>query len=229
MKGEQQQHNVTEAKGKEYRPAPFGALLFLLLLALASIGVVYGLWSKVLVIEGTVQTGRLHARWDGAICSEFFNWPWPPEGNGEVDGKDVGSTTITIDPNDNNRLLVTINNGYPSYAVDCEVEYVNDGTIPFLIRGTTIVPGPGLTNCTLTGNQTKTLACDQLTVILVDGIGSQIDPGDGVASSLRVHVEQKAGQNAEYTFDVKICVAQWNEAATAAQCFAAAPTPTPGP
>lgn len=226
MKGEQQP-NVT-AKSKD-RAAPVGALLLLLLLALASIGIVYGLWSKVLVIEGTVQTGRVHARWDAAICSEFFHWPWPPEGNGEVDGKDVGSTTVTVDPNDNNRLLVTIDNGYPSYAVDCEVEYVNDGTIPVVIRGTTIIPGPGLTNCTLTGNQTKTLVCDQLTVVFVDGIGAQVDPGDGVGSSLRVHVEQRAAQGAEYTFEVKICVAQWNEPATAAQCFAAAPTPTPGP
>lgn len=211
------------------RAMPVGAYILALLLALAAIGVVYGLWSKVLTIEGTVQTGRLHARWDGAICSEFYDWPWPPESNGEVGGKEVGSTTISVDPADSNTLHLVIENGYPSYSVDCEVEYINDGTIPFLIRGTTIIPGPGLTNCVLTGNQTKTLACNELTVVLVDGIGAQVDPGDGVASSLRVHVEQKALQNAEYTFEVKICVAQWNEFATAAQCFAAAPTPTPVP
>jgi hypothetical protein len=226
MKGEQQQYNATEARASQNRIAPFGAMVLLLLLALASIGVVYGLWSKMLVIEGTVQTGRLHARWDFGICSEFHPWPPPtPPGliNGEVGGKDVGSTTIAIDPNDNNRLFVTINNGYPSYAVDCEVEYVNDGTIPYFVRAISIIPGPGLTNCRVTGNQTKTLACDQLTVVFRDGIGLQVDPDDGLASSLRIHVEQKASQNAEYTFDVQICVAQWNEPATAAECFAAAP------
>ncbi len=203
---------------------PLGAMILMLLIALAGLGVAYALWSKTLSIEGTVQTGRLHARWDGAICSEFFDWPWPSEGSGEVEGKDVGSTTVFIDPNDNNLLHLNIENGYPSYAVDCEVEYVNDGTIPWIIRGTTIVPtSPNLTNCTLTGGQTKTLTCDQLTVVLVDGIGAQVDPGDGVASSVRVHIEQAADQNAEYLFEIKICVAQWNEPATFGECVAASP------
>jgi hypothetical protein len=167
-----------------------------------------------------VETGRLHARWDAAICSEFHDWPGP-EGFGEVDGKDVGSTTATVDPDDNNLLHLMIENGYPSYSVDCEVEYVNDGTIPWVIRGTTIVSlSPNLHNCVLTGNQTKTLSCQELTVVLVDGVGSQIDPGDGVASSVRVHVEQPAEQNAEYNFAIQICVAQWNEAATFNECVA---------
>jgi hypothetical protein len=213
------------------RAPPLGLLALALLLTLATIGVVFGLWSKTLVIEGTVQTGRLHARWDAAICSEFHNWPWPPEGLGEVDGKDVGHTTWEIDPDDNNVLNIVIDNGYPSYAIDCEVEYINDGTIPFIIRGFDIMAGsPNLHNCTLTGTtNSKTLACDELTVVFVDGVGSQIDPGDMVASSLRIHIEQPAEQNAEYAFKLRICVAQWNEAATFAQCVAAAPTPTPPP
>ena len=206
------------------RAPPVGLLVILLLVALASLGIVYALWSKTLTIEGLVHTGRLHGRWDGAICSEFHDWPWPPEGQGEVLGKDVGSTTISIDPQDNNLLHLVLNNAYPSYSVDCEVEYVNDGTIPWVIRGTTIIPlSANLHNCVLTGNQTKTLTCDELTVVLVDGVGSQIDPGDGVASSVRVHVEQPAAQNAEYLFAIQVCVAQWNEFATFNQCVAAAP------
>jgi hypothetical protein len=102
-----------------------------------------------------------------------------------------------------------------------------EGTIPVILRGTTIVPtSNNLTNCTLivgpTG-QAKTLKCDQLTVKYTDGIGVQLHPGDEEASSLTVHVEQPADQNATYTFDVLECMAQWNEAATAEQCFAAAP------
>jgi len=214
---------TTVAGGRKAAPTSLMVLFLLLVLA------VYGLWSKTLLIEGTVETGRVHARWSGAICQEFFDWPWPPEGTGEVEGKDVGSTEVAIDAQDSNLLHFLIENGYPSYAVDCQVEYVNDGTIPWMIRGTTIIPGPGLTNCTLTGAQTKTLICDQLSVVFVDGIGSQIDPGDGAASSLRVHVEQQAAQNAEYTFEVKVCVGQWNEPATLQQCIDAAPTPAPTP
>jgi hypothetical protein len=190
--------------------------------ALASLGVGYGLWAKVLTIEGVVNTGDVDASWTRVTCSEFH--PWPDGGfPGEVEGKDVGVTTAVIDPLDDQILHISIENGYPSYAVDCQVHFQVGGTIPVIVRGTTLAAGPGLTNCTLTGENTKTLACDQLTVVFTDNLGTQIHPGDGAASSLTVHVEQPADQNAVYTFDVLVCLAQWNEKATADQCFAAAP------
>lgn len=198
-------------------------LSLLLLLALASLGIGYGLWSKVLRINGTVKTGNVDARWILANCAEFH--PWPGGGTpGEFEGKDVGSTTAVIDPEDDQILHITLNNTYPSYAVDCEVHFINDGTIPVFVRGTAIIPvTSNLTNCTVTGNQTKILKCDQLTVKYVDGINSQVDPGDEMASSLVVHVEQPASQNATYEFDVIECMAQWNEPATFEACTAAAP------
>jgi hypothetical protein len=204
---------------------PIGALVVILVLALAVLGVGYGLWSKTLMIQGTIETGRVDARWTMANCSEFY--PWPGGGNpGEFEGKDVGRTTATIDANDDQIVHVTIHNGYPSYAVDCELHFINDGTIPVIVRGTTIVPvSQNLTNCQLSGDQTKYLRCDQLTVKLVDGIGSQIDPGpeDESSSSLVIHVEQPAAMNTTYKFDVIECMAQWNEGATEAECLAAAP------
>jgi hypothetical protein len=208
---------------------PLGAMAVMLVLALATVGVVFGLWSKVLTIDGTVNTGTVHATWSGAGCFEFHPWPFNFTFNGEFEGKDVGSTTATLDPLDNNNLILTVENGYPSYSSDCEVEYTNDGTIPFVIRGISIVPtSPLLTNCNLTGNngiggQPVTLSCDQLTVVFVDGVGQQIDPGGIEASSIRLHVEQDADQNAAYEFQVRICVAQWNEAASYAECEAAFP------
>jgi len=197
----------------------------LLLLSLATLGIGYGLWSKALRINGTVATGRVDARWVMANCAEFH--PWPGGGTpGEFEGKDVGSTTAVIDAEDDQILHIMLDNAYPSYAVDCEVHFINDGTIPVIIRGTTIVPvSDNLTHCILTGGQTKILKCDQLTVKYVDGIGSQIDPGpeDETASSLVVHVEQPAAQDATYKFDVIECMAQWNEPASAEACMAAAP------
>jgi hypothetical protein len=198
-------------------------MALLLLLGLAGVGVGYGLWSKSLLILGTVDTGWVDARWTLATCSEFY--PWPVGGHaGEVEGKDVGSTSAEIDAEDPSILHITVTNGYPSYAVDCQVHFTNSGTIPVFMRGTTIIPvSANLTNCTLTGNQAKTLSCDQLTVKFVDNIGSQFDPGDELASSLTLHVEQPADELATYEFEVQVCMAQWNEPATAAECFAAAP------
>lgn len=194
---------------------------------LLSLGLAYGLWSKTLAVRGTMETGTVHAEWIGAGCFEFHTWPDLPDGIedlGELEGKDVGSTTVTIDPEDPQILHLVVQNGYPSYAVDCEVHYVNNGSIPVIISGTDIrAVSPNLTNCVLSGDQTKVLTCDQLTVVFADGIGAQLDPNGELASSLRLHVEQPAEQDSTFRFQVRVCMAQWNEPATFEECAVAAP------
>jgi hypothetical protein len=189
---------------------PLSAMVLLLVLALASLGVAYAHWTKTLRVEGTVNTGSFDAAWTFGICSEFY--PWPTGGNmGEVEGKDVGQWYLNFGP-DPHLVHFRIENGYPSYAVDCELHYKNTGTIPWKVQSTSIVAvSPNLHNCTLTGSQTKTLACDELTVKWVDGIGSQVDPDDEMASSLLVHVEQLAQPASTYEFTVQVVVANWNE------------------
>jgi len=207
------------------RMPPLGVVAVVIVLALASIGVVFGLWSKVLTIDGTVNTGNVDAVWFLASCAEN-----PPDG--EVEGKDVGQFSIAPDPNDQEILIFTIENGYPSYLVDCEVHFANNGSVPIKIRGIAETDANG----------------GAISEVLIDGIGSQLEPcgftpawGTSIfgvpsdcqtAMSLAVHVEQPALQNAggpdpgdppPYEFQFRVCVAQWNEPATAAQCEAAAP------
>ncbi len=210
------------------RMPPLGAMAVMLVLALATIGVVFGLWSKVLTIDGTVNTGTVDAVWFAAACSEN-PFDVPP---GEFEGKDVGSVTAVPDPADQEILIVTLENAYPSYEVDCQVHLANNGSIPVKIRGISEVdPNGGV-----------------VTEILQNGIASQLEPCGFTptfptspsavpqdcqsAMSLVVHVEQEAEQNAgrgqagdppAYQFQFKVCVAQWNEPATAGQCEAAAP------
>jgi hypothetical protein len=209
---------ASRAVRKSFR---FTTLVGGLLVALAMMGVGYGLWSETLTINGTVYTGEVDARWVFASCGEFYPWPWGGH-SGEVGGKEVGDTTWSIDPS-GHIMHITVRNGYPSYAVDCEVHFIVEGTVPVMIRGTTIVPGANLTGCSLTGDQIKVLHCNELTVEFWDGIGTQIHPEDGGSSSLRFHVEQPAEENATYEFEVGVCFAQWNENPTAQECFAAAP------
>lgn len=206
---------------------PVMLVALLLMLSLTVLGIGYGLWSKVLIIEGTVETGRVDAKWEAVICREFYTWPDMPQSSndfGEFEGKDVGNTFAQIDLDDDQILHITVFNGYPSYAVDCQVHFMNDGTIPVKVRGFNIVPtSPNLTNCTLSGGSTVKLACDQLTVVFFDGLGSQVDPEDMSSSSVMLHVEQPAEQLDTYTFDVQVCLGQWNEDATLEECLIAAP------
>jgi hypothetical protein len=198
--------------------------VLVLLLAIATLGVAYGLWSKTLTITGVVHTGEVDARWLGGVCNEFHTWPNLPQlpgDYGEAEGKDVGSFELSVNPDDDQLLDFQLTNVYPSYAIDCQVHFMVEGSIPVYLRGTDIIPGLNLTGCTVTGNQTRVMSCDQLTVRLVDGIGAQLHPGEEDASSLTVHVEQAAGQDTSYQFSVVFCMAQWNEHPTPGQCFAA--------
>lgn len=193
------------------RKLPLGVAAVLLVLALTTIGVAFGLWSKVMTIDGTVNTGNLQVDWSYASSGDPF---------GAVDTgytKDVGRLDCEIDT-DPQILRFTVHNGYPSYTADCQVEYTNTGSIPVNVIGFAIVPGVGLTNCVLDDIQGDTLSCDQLTIIFVDNEGQQMDPGWKFASSVRIHVEQPAEQEAIYDFDVVLCAAQWNEAVDYAAC-----------
>jgi len=199
----------------------------ILAIALGTLGVGYGLWSKTLTIEGQVNTGKVDGRWLFGGCFEFNSWPDFPTSEsdyGEAEGKNVGTWAIFPDPADDQNLLFTIVNGYPSYAVDCEVHFQNDGTIPVYIRGFNLVPiSTNLTSCELTPGNPVKLECDELTVWYYDGLGLQLHPGVSKVGSLVVHVEQPADQLSAYEFEVQVCMAQWNEGATAEDCFEAAP------
>jgi len=193
-------------------------LAILLLLALASLGLGYGLWAKTLTIDGTVETASVDAVWFYASCTE-------------TEDKPVGEFAVAPDPNDQEILLVTLDNVYPSYYLDCQVHFANNGSMPLKIRGVSgPVPNPA----------------PDVTVTFIDGIGAQLEPcgltpawgthpslvptNCQQASSLLLHIEQTADQNAgrglgyplAYEFGFKICLAQWNEPATAAACFVAA-------
>ena len=122
---------------------PLGMVAGTLLLVLASMGVVFGLWSKNLVINGTVTTGDLNVDWTTASsgdefgpddCTQFGSPDGPDAGTApdcpEV-RKDVGSMICFVDDVDQQILHFQITNGYPSYEADCEVHLTNTGSIPF--------------------------------------------------------------------------------------------------
>jgi hypothetical protein len=182
-----------------------GLICLALVLALGTLGVGFALWSDSLYLEGTVETGTVNASWTACYC---FDTGLDPNPDGSNKGKDVGSTVCQIDPEDPHVLHVTVTNAYPSYWNDCEVEFTNTGTIPFIIEGFSITPGAGTTLADAYGANNG-----QIWVAFIDGVGSQLEPGDSAGSSLKFHVEQCAEQLHTYTFTVEILVVQYNESA----------------
>jgi len=197
------------------RRAQVTALVFALVVALASLGIGYGLWYKVLTVGGEVNTGTVHGYWTGAVTTD------PPGANDVKDetgaraDKDVGMLECTIDGLDPEILHYTIHNGYPSYYADCEVEWTNDGTIPVKVvalragpEGGPLVDIPFDTWVDLDLNGDGE---NDINLKLTNGLLTQIDPGDDDAYSVWVHVKQTAPQGAVLGFDVEIQLNQWNE------------------
>ncbi|MDH3308213.1 MAG: hypothetical protein OEO77_11930 [Acidimicrobiia bacterium] len=181
---------------------PATVLTMLVLLALGSVGLAYGLWFKTLAIEGTVETGNVDAEWSFVGCFD-------------IEDKDVGTIDGFIDSVDPASLHFEIGNGYPSYTADCEVEYTYTGSVPAHVEAIHFVPGD-FTGCAV--NQSPTVgsfvaSCDQATVTWANGLCSQLHENDFLGSSLRVHVEQGAEQNAVYGFGVEVQLNQFNESA----------------
>lgn len=187
-------------------------MALLLLVAVAALGVGYGLWSKLLLIEGTVETGEVDAIWvpfvepNILLCND--NEPFLD------DPKEVGGVSGLIDLEDPQIAHFTITNGYPGYRAECQVEYVNVGTIPLFVEAIEFIPGPELNNCTVVQDATGSFeaSCDELTVRWSNNLCTQLDPGDlPLGSSLRVQVEQPANEEWTYTFDIGVLLVQWNE------------------
>jgi len=179
---------------------PLVLLVTGLVLALGVLGVAYGLWSKTLYIEGSVQTGDIDAEWSFVGCFD-------------IEDKDVGTTAGWIDGSDPQILHFTIDNGYPSYTGDCEVEYLYTGSVPAHVEAIEFEALSGLTGCVVVQQPlgTTTATCDQLTVKWVNGLCLQLHQGFEQAGSLRVHVEQGAEMDSTYTFQVRNKLVQFNE------------------
>lgn len=238
-----------------------GALFMGIMIVLGTIGIVNGLWSKTLQINGTVTTGDLNTDWNcaytnddaattvcaGAIPDEAAgdtgadpnNYDWPNFTDfSAFERKDVGECRVALGDQDfgNQVATVTINNAYPSYECTITLELSNTGSIPFNVIGSAISL---TTPLELLNVDASTDGSGECSVPL-----QQIDPGEDETMTCTVHVMQAAAQSTctgttaasgttppfpvvtencgatpqSYSFNILVCVAQWNEAATYEQC-----------
>ncbi|MFC1864620.1 hypothetical protein ACFLYG_02190 [Chloroflexota bacterium] len=164
-----------------------GLLCLAVMLALGTLGVGYAMWDKTLYIDATVHTGEVNMKIISVASDD------PPGTIDRGKDKDVGWTEVIIDPMDDQRMLVTIHNGYPCYEVYLHFTGHNNGTIPVKLQDIIVTVPP------------------ELSVSAWDGMGEQVDPGENCDNSASVHVEQEAEELTTYTFTVEFYYVQWNE------------------
>ena len=177
---------------------PLGVLVMLLVLALASLGIGYGLWSKILHINGTVATGNV----DVELSLGKF-------GDNETE-KDVGdckAELLTLPPAEQpNKIRVTVTNAYPSYECWVTFDVHQKGSIPVLVYQPIFTQVPP----------------KEVTFRMMDCYADETqmdDPSERIWCTLYIHVEQDALQNAGrgegyppvYKFEGTIEARQFNE------------------
>jgi hypothetical protein len=177
--------------------------LLALIVPLALLAVSYGLWSKTLFIEGTVETGNVDGEWTFVMC-------------GDIEEKDVGSIEGEIDPDDPQIVRFTVEDAYPSYVADCEVEFRGTGSVPVDVESISFVPITNLTNCVVQqvpGTGSMVVVCDQMEITWANNLCVQLHDDDpvGVGSSIRFHVLQDADMDTTYVFGIEVLLVQYNE------------------
>lgn len=163
------------------------ALPILAILALSMIGFAYTQFSETLLITGTADTGDL----------TLIIIPLSPSdtdsGTDPGKGRDVGDTTIEIDPTNPQKAILTITNAYPSYEVIWHVTIKNVGTIPAILQ------------------KIKVTAPDCIEATASNGLGTQLNPESQEAVSGWIHVTQSADEDTTYTVTVEFVYVQWNQ------------------
>ncbi|NIS82347.1 MAG: hypothetical protein GTO14_19550 [Anaerolineales bacterium] len=166
---------------------PTMTLFMILVLALAAMGVGYGLWFKILYVEGTVATGFLDAE---LSIKDVI----------ETERKDVGwcEPSLMRRNQDKDTLFIQLGNTYPSY--DCRVifDVHNTGSIPIHIYRPYWVAQPPASAVTV-----------EFEPCYPDDF--QLHPSEEAICEVYIHVEQGAAQNGEYRFEAEIEVRQYNE------------------
>jgi hypothetical protein len=93
---------------------------FLVVIALATMGLAYGAWTETLTIDGTVGTGRLDV--------DFVGTDGPV-----ADADPLNVATCSLDYEEDS-VTVTIGNAYPGYQCNPMIRLQNTGTIPADVR-----------------------------------------------------------------------------------------------
>jgi hypothetical protein len=195
------------------KTAVTGLLFMGVLVAAATLGLVYGNWAERINLNGTVQTGNLD------VSLNQVNGVTETEAK----GKDIGTCDVQIGPEVDkfNKVRVTIGNGYPGYSCKFWINLTNTGTLPVelssavknLPAGITVTPVP---DGFYPEHGIQKGDCQGVDID-ADGVpaatANQLNPGDTVFCDWRVSVTKAALQETTYEFSINILAELLNKPA----------------
>ena len=187
-----------------------------LMIALMAIGLAYAHWEKVITIEGTVNTGKLHL--------------YPTFSASTDDAKGVCTVDWEIDEN---TLTVTIDKAYPCITVSGTFDLHNDGTIPAGLHEWYVIVDnvryniyPDVIDPSMTEEDVETALeayvhqyLGDYVTVTVDFGGSnfwQIEPGEEPTMDFTIHFKEGLPQDTTFTFTMTLVYRNWNEAQSTA-------------
>lgn len=214
---------------------PIGSLFIVLVIALAVIGVGYGLWSQSLFIRGRISTGAVSAEFldaftddDGKVDDPALDQNDTPDCSINVPGnptscdpaasgpdpkarrdKNVGQCKATVLGQDTAQVEKL--NAYPGYFCTAWFDVHNNGSIPLQIASATVDGKP------VSPSQPTPfdLDGDNLPDVAVHLIGleicQQIDPSQRVRMALDQEVLSGVKEGSSLAYTVEVQLQQWSE------------------
>jgi hypothetical protein len=177
-----------------------GTIVVILVVALAAIGVGYGLWSETLKIEGTVYTGEVDVGFSGPYVTEWVDIDGIP--SWEPEDKDAAAECYAwlydadLSSDGYEGIGVQVVGAYPSYHCGVTFDVSNIGSVPVLIHQPVRTSGPAW--ATLDGCYDE---------------DTQLEYGEYAYCAILIHFdnEDQVAENSVYTFTFQILAHQWNE------------------
>lgn len=219
-------------------PAIVSALLVIvaLVIAMATVGPAYSLWSTTLAVGDTAGTGTVDVGFSSLTCLDGDSDPLPepdltpdgdpfgphPHGILAPLGPDVSRTVASINATHNQISNIEMVDAYPGNANECRVSWVNIGTTPVFAEAVTVGGGsaacPACSTAILDSSQDwAELELDgdtdgaEIWVQWVSGFCQQLNPSGSGSGLLRWHQEQGASPDVTYNWTLEILLVQWNE------------------
>ena len=202
-------------------------LALVMVVAFAAVGGAYALWYDTLLIEETVNTGRVDVNFT-EVCGSDWGCNYAVQAGGPGvnvyqgsldsmdpgnpnESKNIGCKDRTI-INNGNTLSMTLTNGYPGYQEFVDATIKNEGTVPVKFMFKLTGDPDGIIHDAVTNPNGWLIV--EIKAVGVNGAaieGYQLDPDKELRIKIKQRVRQIAPQGATTTFEYTIQSVQWNE------------------